>query len=99
MIFVRVLITYDVATTTKEGKRRLRRVSRACLDFGQRVQWSVFECELRELDWSKLRNRLLSEFDSKEDSLRFYFLDEAAIANAEHHGVRAGWDFRAPWIT
>ncbi|HUG26118.1 CRISPR-associated endonuclease Cas2, partial [Piscinibacter sp.] len=68
-----VLVSYDVATTTKEGRRRLRRVARACLDFGQRVQFSVFECQVDPEQWTRLKLRLLDEYDSAEDSLRFYF--------------------------
>ncbi|MEO8927624.1 MAG: CRISPR-associated endonuclease Cas2, partial [Caulobacteraceae bacterium] len=69
-----MLIAYDVNTETGEGKRRLRRVARACLDFGQRVQYSVFECEVEPAQWTALRARLLGEIDPKTDSLRFYRL-------------------------
>jgi CRISPR-associated protein Cas2 len=82
-----VVVAYDVSTEDKEGRRRLRRVAQACKDYGHRVQKSVFECLLRDSDWVKLRHRLLSEFSPKEDSLRFYFLDEISRARTEHHGT------------
>ena len=81
-----IVVAYDVSTETKEGRRRLRRVAQACKDYGQRVQKSVFECLVRDADWAKLRHRLLTEISSKEDSLRFYFLDENSRARTEHHG-------------
>ena len=59
-----VLITYDVSTESEGGKRRLRRVARACKDFGQRVQFSVFECDVDPAQWVKLRARLLGEIDA-----------------------------------
>ena len=78
-----IVVAYDVSTETREGRRRLRRVAQACKDYGQRVQKSVFECLVRDADWVILRHRLLSEFSSKEDSLRFYFLDENSRARTE----------------
>jgi len=83
---VRVLIAYDVSTTSPEGAKRLRRVARACQDYGQRVQYSLFECHLGTLEWAMLHDRLLSEVKETEDSLRFYFLEEDT--RIEHHGVR-----------
>ncbi len=83
-----VVVAYDVCTEDKAGRRRLRRVAQACEDYGQRVQKSVFECLLREADWARLRHRLLTEYSVKEDSLRFYFLDEITRVKTEHHGVR-----------
>lgn len=82
-----IVVAYDVATETKEGRRRLRRVAQACKDYGQRVQKSVFECLVRDSDWVKLRHRLLAEISAKDDSLRFYFLDENSRAKTEHHGT------------
>jgi CRISPR-associated protein Cas2 len=93
---VRVLIAYDVATTTAEGQRRLRRVARACQDYGQRVQFSVFECEVGDTDWARLRQRLLTEMDGSADSLRIYFLD--AKVQVEHHGVREPTDLAGPLV-
>lgn len=93
-----VVVAYDVSTDTKAGRRRLRRVAQACKDYGQRVQKSVFECVLRESDWVRLKHRLLEEIVEKEDSLRFYFLDEMAKAKTEHHGIRRPADMEGPLI-
>ena len=65
-----ILITYDVDTTTKEGARRLRRVAKACVDYGQRVQNSVFECELSEAQLCLLRYRINEVIDRMNDSVR-----------------------------
>ena len=93
-----VVVAYDVSTESKEGRRRLRRVAQACKDYGQRVQKSVFECVLRAGDWVKLRHRLLQETIPKEDSLRFYFLDESERSRTEHHGVKCPVDLDGPLI-
>lgn len=69
-----VLVTYDVSTETKEGRRRLRKVATACKDFGQRVQYSVFECSVSEAQYESFRARLLKIIDQEEDSLRIYRL-------------------------
>lgn len=76
--------------------RRLRRVARACKDYGQRVQYSVFECKLEAQQWVRLRERLLREIDEEEDSLRFYFLDSDVVT--EHHGIKEPIDLEAPLI-
>ena len=91
-----VLITYDVATNDKAGARRLRRIARACLDYGQRVQNSVFECKLSQQHWIQLRDRLLKEMDRDQDSLRFYFLD--TDISIEHHGAKKPIDFEEPLV-
>jgi len=91
-----VLIAYDVATIDKAGVRRLRRVARACKDYGQRVQNSVFECKLDPKHWITLRDRLLREIDRKQDSLRFYFMDQDT--EIEHHGAKEPTDLEAPLI-
>jgi CRISPR-associated protein Cas2 len=82
---MKVLIAYDVATADAAGERRLRRVARACQDYGQRVQKSVLECALGPTEWVQLRGRLLEEIDPAQDSLRFYFL--TAEVRVEHHGA------------
>jgi CRISPR-associated protein Cas2 len=87
-----IVVSYDVETTTKEGKVRLRKVGRACLDFGQRVQFSVFECTVSEEQWVRLRARLLTLIDVKKDSLRFYNLGEESARRIEHHGAKATSD-------
>jgi len=83
-----VLVSYDVNITSPNGKRRLRRVARACLDYGQRVQFSVFECVVDPAQWTVLRNRLIKEIDEKLDSLRFYFLGSNWKRRVEHIGAK-----------
>lgn len=70
MICVFVLVTYDVSTVTAEGRRRLSRVARACLDYGQRVQLSVFECQVDAAQFAQLKHRLLKILDPATDSVR-----------------------------
>lgn len=93
-----VLVTYDVNTTTPAGRRRLRRVARACLDHGQRVQFSVFECEVDPARWTALRARLTEEIDPKTDSLRFYMLGANWRRRVEHIGARPALDLDGPLI-
>lgn len=93
-----VLVTYDVRTETPAGRRRLRRVAKACAGFGQRVQKSVFECQLDDASWARLRGRLLEEISCKEDSLRFYFLGEDGAQRVEHHGIGESWDMEGPLV-
>jgi CRISPR-associated protein Cas2 len=89
---MKVLVAYDVCTIEPAGTKRLRRVARACQDFGQRVQKSVFECVVGPAEWLKLRERLFEEFDPKQDSLRFYFLSADVLV--EHHGAEAPVDLQ-----
>jgi len=93
-----VLVTYDVSTTTVEGRRRLRRVARACLDYGQRAQNSVFECQVDPGQFAELKQRLLSVYDEREDSLRFYFLGANWRRRVEHHGAKPTVDLEGPLI-
>ncbi len=93
-----ILVTYDVATTTPEGRRRLRKVAIACKNYGQRVQQSVFECLVGPADWVLLRESLLSIIDLAQDSLRFYPLDEPTRRRIEHHGCKPSIDFEGPLI-
>ena len=93
-----ILVTYDVSTVEKPGYRRLRRVARACEDYGTRVQKSVFECQVGQTEWVRLRDRLLREIKADEDSLRFYFLDETARQKTEHHGTDKPIDLSEPLI-
>jgi CRISPR-associated protein Cas2 len=83
-----VVVSYDVDTTDAAGRRRLRRIARTCQDYGQRVQFSVFECEVVPADWVNLRVRLLEEMDQAKDSLRFYFLGADGKRRIEHAGSR-----------
>lgn len=94
-----VLVSYDVATTSKLGRGRLRRVAKVCGDYGQRVQFSMFECEVTPEQWEELRHRLLTLFEAAEDSLRFYFLGSNWRGRVEHHGVRPAVDYSGPLIS
>jgi len=93
-----LLITYDVATESPGGQRRLRRVANACLSFGQRVQKSVFECTVTSMDREKLLARLLKCIDEERDSLRVYRLPEPRERNVEVHGLDHYTDFDQPLI-
>lgn len=87
-----VVVSYDVSTTTLEGRRRLRNVAKQCLNFGQRVQNSVFECVVDPDKWAELRKRLLRIYDPEADSLRFYFLGTKWRGKVEHHGTKKTLD-------
>jgi CRISPR-associated protein Cas2 len=93
-----VLVTYDVATTTREGRRRLRKAAKACQDFGQRVQNSVFECQVDPTQWAQLKLRLLDLHKPEEDSLRFYFLGSNWRHRVEHHGAKPSQDLEGTLI-
>ncbi len=93
-----VLVTYDVATGDAEGRRRLRRVAKTCLDYGQRVQNSVFELSVDPAQWTECKNRLLKEANVDEDSLRFYYLGQNWRKRVEHHGAKPSWDVDNPLI-
>src|SRR5260221_8557351 len=93
-----ILVTYDVSTVDKAGRRRLRRVAQACEDYGTGVQKSVFECQVGQKEWAGLRDRFLSEIKMDEDSLGFYFLDEKAVPRTEHHGAAKPVDLTEPLI-
>lgn len=87
-----VLITYDVSVAADGGAKRLRRVARICEDHGQRVQLSVFECEIDPARWTRMRARLLEAIDVKTDSLRFYFLGREWRRRIEHIGAKPSED-------
>ncbi|MFH1741353.1 MAG: CRISPR-associated endonuclease Cas2 [bacterium] len=93
-----VLVTYDVRTDSGEGRRRLRRVAKACENCGQRVQNSVFECLLDPAQWTSLRQRLTALIDADEDSLRFYFLGKNWKRRVEHVGAKPTYDPEGPLI-
>ena len=93
-----VVVSYDVSTKDPAGARRLRRVAKACVDMGQRVQNSVFECIVDPTQWVKLKLRLLSEFNPQADSLRFYFLGASFRNRIEHHGAKAVADLEGPLV-
>ena len=87
-----VVVSYDVKTEDAAGKRRLRRVAKHCLDFGQRVQYSVFECLVDPAQWTKLRHNLVQTIDERYDSLRFYFLGANWKRRVEHVGAKQPYD-------
>ena len=93
-----VVVCYDVSTLEPEGKRRLRRVAKVCKDYGQRVQFSVFECEVDPAKWAFFRQKLIDEIDPKEDSLRFYFLGSNWKRRIEQIGVKKSYDPDDPLI-
>jgi CRISPR-associated protein Cas2 len=93
-----VLVSYDVATVTPGGQRRLRRVAKACRNFGQRVQFSVFECIVDPAQWARLRQNLIDEIDDETDSLRFYFLGSNWEHRVEHVGSKPALDQEGPLI-
>ena len=87
-----VLITYDVNTETREGRKRLSSVAKECKNYGHRVQSSVFECVLTEVQVVQLRDRISSIIDKKTDSVRFYFIGKNWKQHIEHIGVETGLD-------
>jgi CRISPR-associated protein Cas2 len=87
-----VLVTYDVNTETAEGKRRLRRVAKECVNYGQRVQNSVFECLVDPAQFAKLKHSLCTMIDEDKDSLRFYYLGKNWKRRVEHFGTKEGYD-------
>ena len=93
-----IVVSYDVATATTPGRKRLRRVAKECVNFGQRVQNSVFECVLDPEQWTTLKLRLLKEIDPAEDSLRFYFMGSNWKGHVEHHGVKESVDHDGPLV-
>ena len=93
-----VLVSYDVSTTDKKGQRRLRRVAKVCQNFGQRVQYSVFECIVDPAQWTALRQKLIDAIKPEEDSLRFYFLGSNWKRRIEHVGAKQTFDQEGPLI-
>lgn len=93
-----MLVAYDVNTESPTGRRRLRRVARACLDYGQRVQNSVFECEVEPAQWTALRAWLVAEIDPQHDSLRFYRLGAEGRRRVEHIGAKPTLDLDGPLL-
>jgi CRISPR-associated protein Cas2 len=93
-----VLVSYDVATTDSAGQRRLRRVAKICKNYGQRVQYSVFECIVDPAQWTMLRRRLEDVIEPSEDSLRFYFLGANWQRRVEHVGAKPSFDQEGPLI-
>lgn len=93
-----ILLTYDVSTVTKAGQSRLRRVAKTCLDYGQRVQNSVFECKVDPAQLVEFRGKLLSIVDSDTDSIRIYHLGKNWEQKVEHHGKNDDYNIDQPLI-
>jgi len=87
-----VLITYDVNVTTDSGKTRLRKVAKLCVNYGQRVQNSVFECLVDPAQFADLKHRLEKTIDPQTDSLRYYFLGANWKRRVEHYGAKSTYD-------
>ena len=87
-----VLITYDVSTQDSAGRTRLRKVAKECVNYGQRVQNSVFECVLDASQLLLLKDRLISLINESEDSLRFYYLGNKYHSKVEHFGIKTSYD-------
>ena len=87
-----MLITYDISLEDSNGKARLRRVSKHCLDYGVRVQYSVFECDVTPDQWVILKAKLLETYQAETDSLRFYHLGSKWRHKVEHHGAKVAVD-------
>jgi CRISPR-associated protein Cas2 len=94
-----VLVTYDVDTTTKEGRQRLRRVAKQCVNHGQRVQKSVFECLVDPAQFLKLRKGIEDIIDLEKDSVRYYFLGDNWNRRVEHVGAKQSYDPEGTLIT
>ena len=93
-----VLVCYDVNTSEEPGKRRLRRIAKHCENWGQRVQFSVFECLVDPAQWVALRTRLVDAMDEDKDSLRFYFLGANWERRVEHVGAKVAINPEGPLI-
>ena len=93
-----IIVSYDVSTEMPAGRKRLRRIAKICESVGQRVQKSVFECQVNEMQYEELERRLLAEFNEKEDNLRFYRITEPARLRVKEHGIFRATDFKSPLL-
>lgn len=93
-----VIVCYDVNTETREGRRRLRRVAKLCEGIGQRVQKSVFECQVDRAQFEALERSLIKEIDAGEDNLRLYRVAELKGYEVREHGRFRSTDFNAPLV-
>lgn len=92
MITILILITYDVSTQDAAGRKRLRKVAKECINYGQRVQNSVFECILDSSQLLIVKDKLMSMIDPKKDSLRFYNLGNKYQTKVEHFGIKESYE-------
>lgn len=93
-----ILVSYDVCTLTKAGEKRLRRIAKACQNFGQRVQYSVFEIEVSTAQWVPLKAQLQQLIDPEVDSLRFYYLGQNWKNKVEHIGAKPAMDLNGALV-
>ncbi|SIP90055.1 CRISPR-associated protein, Cas2 family [Alkalispirochaeta americana] len=93
-----VLVSYDVAVTSPGGAARLRKIAKECQNYGQRVQYSVFECILDPAQWMRLKNNLEKIIDREQDSLRYYHLGSNYKRKVEHIGAKPSLDMEGPMI-
>ena len=93
-----ILVSYDVSTVDRQGRNRLRRVAKACLNFGQRVQNSVFECQLDPAQWTALKANLEKLIDPDSDSLRYYYLGSSWQRKVEQIGAKPTTDLQGPLL-
>ncbi|MEI8191024.1 MAG: CRISPR-associated endonuclease Cas2 [candidate division NC10 bacterium] len=93
-----VLVSYDVNTQNADGRRRLRNIARICQNWGQRVQFSGFECIVDPAEWAGLRNRLVTTMDLEKDSLRFYYLGANWKRRVDHVGAKPTLDQEGPLV-
>jgi CRISPR-associated protein Cas2 len=93
-----VLVSYDVSTKDKSGQKRLHRVAKICKDYGQRVQYSVFECIVDPAQWTFFKDKLVDVIDQEKDSLRFYYLGSNWRRRVEHIGAKETIDQEGPLI-
>ena len=91
-----VLITYDVNTEDVNGRKRLRQIAKQCVNYGQRVQNSVFECLVDPVQCKQLQHTLCEIMDPQKDSLRFYYLGDKYKTKIEHFGTKSGYDAEGP---
>jgi CRISPR-associated protein Cas2 len=93
-----VLVSYDVNTQDAAGRKRLRNIAKVCQNWGQRVQFSVFECIVDPAQWANLRAKLIGIMDQEKDSLRFYFLGSNWKHRVEHVGAKPTLDQEGPLV-
>lgn len=93
-----ILVTYDVETIDKDGKKRLRKIAKICQNYGQRVQNSVFECRINEQEYLLLKSEIMKKMDAKKDSVRFYRLGTKYKEKIEHFGVKEPYNFEEAFI-
>ena len=93
-----IIVAYDVSTESKDGRRRLRRVAKVCESIGQRVQNSVFECRVNQMQYEQLERDLLAEIHEKEDCLRLYRLTEPVELHIKEHGHFKAINFESPLV-